>query len=49
MRLEELEGPGLTVTLDDAPDEVLASAGDAVNIKLRFDDKYMDMAAKGEL
>ena len=29
--LEELEGPGLTVTLDDAPEEVLASAGDDVN------------------
>lgn len=29
--LEELEGPGLTVTLDDAPEEVLASAGEDVN------------------
>ncbi len=29
--LEEMRGPGVTVTLDDAPDEVLASAGDAVN------------------
>ena len=29
--LEELEGPGLTVTLDDAPEEVLVSAGDDVN------------------
>lgn len=29
--LEELEGPGLTVTLDDAPREVLASAGEDVN------------------
>src|SRR5690349_7213646 len=26
--LEEMTGPGLTVTLDDAPEEVLASAGD---------------------
>jgi uncharacterized protein YlxW (UPF0749 family) len=29
--LEEVEGPGLTVTLDDAPEEVLASAGESVN------------------
>jgi uncharacterized protein YlxW (UPF0749 family) len=29
--LEELAGPGLTVTLDDAPEEVLASAGEEVN------------------
>ncbi len=29
--LEELAGPGLTVTLDDAPEEVLASAGEDVN------------------
>ncbi len=29
--LEELRGPGVVVTLDDAPEEVLASAGDAVN------------------
>lgn len=29
--LEELRGPGLTVTLDDAPKEVLASAGEDVN------------------
>ncbi len=29
--LEELTGPGVVVTLDDAPEEVLASAGSAVN------------------
>ena len=29
--LEELTGPGITVTLGDAPEEVLASAGDDVN------------------
>jgi uncharacterized protein YlxW (UPF0749 family) len=29
--LEEMRGPGLTVTLDDAPSEVLASAGEDVN------------------
>lgn len=29
--LEELSGPGLEVTLDDAPEEVLASAGEDVN------------------
>jgi uncharacterized protein YlxW (UPF0749 family) len=29
--LEELTGPGITVTLDDAPKEVLASAGEDVN------------------
>lgn len=29
--LEELVGPGLTVTLGDAPEEVLASAGDEVD------------------
>jgi uncharacterized protein YlxW (UPF0749 family) len=29
--LEELRGPGLTVTLDDAPEEVLVSAGEDVN------------------
>ena len=29
--LEEVSGPGLEVTLDDAPEEVLASAGEDVN------------------
>jgi uncharacterized protein YlxW (UPF0749 family) len=29
--LDELQGPGLTVTLDDAPREVLVSAGEDVN------------------
>lgn len=29
--LEEVRGPGLEVTLDDAPEEVLASAGEDVN------------------
>lgn len=29
--LDALEGPGVVVTLDDAPEDVLASAGDSVN------------------